>query len=147
MLPYTFFLVSGLVYNVLLLAVAAGGPGLRWGTAWPIIAALVMGGFAPGLSILRPRVGYIVAAAMAVVVVAYIVLIVSREPAEAFALVAALPALVVILLSIRRLWKPRQDKGSISYRRWWALLPAVAPALPAAWLILEITIRLLIPLS
>lgn|SRR5690625_2696346 len=129
MLPYTVFLVSGLVYYVLLSAVAAGGPGLRWGTAWPIIAALVMGGFAPGLTLLRPRVGYIV-------------LIISRDPAEAFALVAAPPALVVIVLSIRRLWKPRQDPGFIPSRRWWMLLPAVAPALPAAWLILEIIIRL-----
>jgi len=142
MLPYTVFLVSGLVYYVLLSAVAAGGPGLRWGTAWPIIAALVMGGFAPGLTLLRLRVGYILAAGMAVVVVGYIISIVSRDPAEAFALVAALPALVVIVLSIRRLWKPRQDPGFIPSPRWWTLLPAVAPALPAAWLILEIIIRL-----
>ena len=143
MLPYTVFLVSGLVYYVLLSAVAAGGPGLRWGTAWPIIAALVMGGFAPGLTLLRLRVGYILAAGMAVVVVGYIISIVSRDPAEAFALVAALPALVVILLSIRRLWKPRQGTGfTPSRRRWWVLLPAAAPALPAAWLILEIFIRL-----
>src|SRR5690625_7166409 len=102
MLPYTVFLVSGLVYYVLLSAVAAGGPGLRWGTAWPIIAALVMGGFAPGLTLLRLRVGYILAAGMDVVVVGHIFSIVRSDPAEAFDLVHAVPALVVMLLRIRR---------------------------------------------
>lgn len=142
MLPYLVFLITGLAYYVLLSAVAAGGPGLHWGTAWPIVVALVLGGFAPGLTLLHARSGFILAVSMAVLLVGHVVLLVVGDPNDAFALVATVPALIVIGQSVTWLWRGKDDDIKPP-RNVWLLLPAVAPMLAAGWLVMEIVVRLI----
>ena len=137
-IAYTLTLLVGLFYYVLFSAVAAGGSGLTAWAAVPIIAALLLGGFAPGLMLLRPRAGFIFAAAQSGVLILYILLLIGLDPAEVFALIATIPALAVIGMSVRG-WRRWKQADSVERRRRpLILIPAVIPALPAAWLIVGI---------
>ena len=80
--------------------------------------------------------------ASSVLLVGHVVLLVVGDPNDAFALVATVPALIVIGQSVTWLWRGKDD--DIKPRRnVWLLLPAVAPMLAAGWLVMEIVVRLI----
>jgi hypothetical protein len=142
-IAYFAYLVVGLFFYVLLSAVAAGGSGLTWAAAVPILAALVLGGFAPGLSLLRPRSGFLLALGMAAVLTIYTLILVAVDPSDVFALIATVPALVAAAISGIGLRRPRSPASTGRAATVIRVTLAIVPALPAAWLILEILGRLI----
>jgi hypothetical protein len=138
---YGLTLFSGLFYYVLLSAVAAGGPGLSPQTAAPIVAALLLGGFGPGLSILKPRAAAWFVGSLSFFFVGYILIVVIGPPGDPWALVAGLPALASLTVAFyshrlleHAVWK--KYSGRAAKVGFAAVI--TTPAIPAAWLILGI---------
>lgn len=142
---YFLYLLVGAFYYALLSAVAAGGAGLMAGTAIPIIAALFMGGFGPGLSLVAPRWSAWWIGALSVFFIGYVILVVILDPSDVYALIAAIPSvgtLAVALVGARRGRAAvfSADRG-VGVRVVLGLAAAL-PALVAIWLILGIVVRL-----
>lgn len=134
------FLFWGAFFYVLLSAVAAGTTGLNVVSAIPIILSLLLGGCAPIMLTIRFRVGLRTGQVLCGLLIAYILVLVAADPSDWFALVAALPLLATI--GIAQVAAGRTHDTAARLETWWYRLPGALAALTAAWLILEIAVRL-----
>jgi hypothetical protein len=135
------FVLCGLFFYVLLSAVAAGTTGLTAIAAIPILIALVLGGFTPLILSLNFRAGVRTGQVLSASLIGYVLILVAADPSDAFALVATVPLVATIFIS--QFAHVRRKPSSADKMRHGYISMGVLTGIAAAWLIVEILIRLL----
>ncbi len=143
---YLSYLIAGLLYYVMLAAFFTVATGF---TIWAIVLvflALVLGGYASGLSFVAPRAAGIFGGVVALIFLLYIVALVFSETEGVGSVLLAVPAGVAVVVSFLSLRQQRESlwvQSSTTAAKAGLGALIVVPAVLSTWLFLYMISNLL----
>lgn len=140
-IQYATYLISGTFYYLMLAAIMGVAAAISF-WAFPLIfSAIILGSVAPGLSLTTKHLGSLLGGLIGLIFFVYITIVLFTESVEGWKLVAFIPAIATVFVSVINVLKPQAKNWksihSTTKKIIFSLL-ILCPAVIGIWIVIEI---------